>query len=144
MDVDVRISLTPCVPADHSTHQILEDCSVLAGNTQPNQHLSYSKEDTEDHLYKIMERYDGIASFSIFIDDLSQNLRFLSFMRDQNPKKEIRAYWVNQTLEGEFYSADDLPPLPFFSDPDLESIFDIVSSLTFLKVPLERLPAITF
>lgn len=135
MDTSVRVSLTRHVGADAATHQILDSWSALAGTQAPNQHLSYTRRDTEDHLYRIMERHDSIASFSVFVDDLVSSLDVLSFMRDQCPKKEIRVYWMNRTAEGVFYGADDLCALPLAAGPDTESVFDVISSLTLLRIP---------
>lgn len=135
MPCSVRISLTAHVPADEDTHQILYDASLAPWGVACHQHAVHSASDVEDRLYGVMEAHDSVDSFSVFVDSLEETMRFVYFLRDQNPRKEIRLYFVNQELEGPVFSPEGLGSrgAGVLGECDVESLFDAVSSLTFVR-----------
>lgn len=136
METNVRISLTPGIGADHSTHQILDNRMLLSTEAQCR---LYTYESTEDCLYKLMETYDGIDSFSIFVDSLDESMHILEFLRDQNPRKEIRVYCIGADAEGEAFSSAS-PLLAqngrlcgALAEEDGHSLFEVIDRLCFIK-----------
>lgn len=96
-----RISFTDLVPADDSTFQIRESSMLHPHMPAKNVYVSETDDEIEDHLYRIMEKYDSLDHFHIFTENLSRIERFLFFLRDQNPRKEIRVCVLSDTLSPE-------------------------------------------
>lgn len=133
MEKSVRISFTHYVPADKNTYQILEDNFISIQNNDKNLFISSSNEDTEGYLYNIMEYYDSLDSFNIFLDDFDKYLKFIEFLRDQNPRKEIRIYYYNEDVDMELYSSTEKK----LDCVDLEYLFELVDYIKLIKKPAD-------
>lgn len=116
---ECRISFTNLVPADDSTFQIRRYCILQHHRPMRNVYVCEADEDVEDCLCGIMERYDFLDCFHVFTEDLCQIRRFLFFLRDQNPRKEILVYMLG-----------DKP-----CREDEEPVLDVVDSLRYVASP---------
>lgn len=111
-----RISFTDLVPADESTFQIKESSMLQHHGPAKNVYVSETDDETEDHLYRIMEKYDSLDCFHVFTENLSRVERFLFFLRDQNPKKEIQVHVFGDRLDS----------------GDKDPILDVIDSLEYV------------
>lgn len=114
-----RISFTDLISADDSTFQIGRFCFLQHRKHMRNLHVCETDDEVEDCLYGIMEKYDSLDCFHVFTEDLCSIERFLFFLRDQNPRKEIGVYVFG-----------DRP-----GSPSPEPVFDAVNFLKYLDIP---------
>ncbi|KAI4291918.1 hypothetical protein PAPHI01_1192 [Pancytospora philotis] len=130
----VVISLSQHLPASDGVFRIVED-SILRQPCSSGQYAYCSQEEIEEHLYKIMEKHDCIASFAVYVDDLAASLDTLCFLRDQNPRKEILLYVFSSAYEGDWGLSADLSGATADEMELFEIAADIATSLRFVKPP---------
>ncbi|KAI5178355.1 hypothetical protein PAEPH01_2539, partial [Pancytospora epiphaga] len=128
MDGSIRVSLTRKVPATNEIYQII-DYNILEDGGNCNCYRTTSGKETEEYLYKIMEKYDTITDFIVYTDDLLGSLPILIFLRDQNPKITINLYWLHGKTNKICYTFEDVPTAISEVYPELEDVFSVADSV---------------